>query len=267
VQKSLTVVAVAAFLAIAYFVLRNEFAPDPVGTPVGSDQPLAPVDREPAAPARRAERAQPGEPAVSGPAAEPALPLPALAESDDFVRERLADFDLPAEWVAQDDLVRRLAVFSDNATRGEMARRRLRFLAPEGAFRVIERDGRTRADPRNAQRFDAYLDLLEEIEPERAATLIRQIEPLLDEALAGLGSPRSGRATLVEAVERVLDAPAPMPGAELVRPKVLYQYADPALESLPPLEKQLMRIGSQNLARLKDWLARFRLALDGGASR
>ncbi len=187
----------------------------------------------------------------------PAAPLPALDESDPFVRERLAAFDLPATWVAQQDLVRRLAVFLDNATRGEMARRWLRFLTPAVAFRVVERDGRVFADPENARRFDPIVDRLGRIDPNRAAALVAELEPLLDEAVAALGSPEASRDVLLEAIDRMLDAPDPVPDAELIRPKVFYEYADPGLESLAPLEKQLMRLGPRNLDRLKAWLARF----------
>jgi hypothetical protein len=41
---------------------------------------------------------------------------------------------------------------------------------------------------------------------------------------------------------------------EVVQPKVYYQFADPNLESLKPLQKQLLRMGPQNLARIKGYL-------------
>jgi hypothetical protein len=44
---------------------------------------------------------------------------------------------------------------------------------------------------------------------------------------------------------------------ELVRPKVFYEYADPKLERLAPLQKQVLRMGPDNVRRLQDWLARF----------
>ena len=56
-------------------------------------------------------------------------------------------------------------------------------------------------------------------------------------------------------------APAPQGDPELVQPKVLYEYADPALENLPPLEKQLLRLGPKNLKRLKTYLVRLRSEL------
>jgi hypothetical protein len=41
---------------------------------------------------------------------------------------------------------------------------------------------------------------------------------------------------------------------EIVQPKVYYQFADPNVESLKPLQKQLLRMGPQNLARIKGYL-------------
>lgn len=257
-QKILTGVAVVVLLAAAYFLFRGEFqngaSPAVDRLEESSAKPPFPQVVDP-------EEDEAPEPPSAGPTPEPLAPsetvtLPPLVESDAFVRERLDALGVPHGWTADKDLVRRLAVLLDNATRGELPRRTLRLPKPETRFAVVERDGRLFADPRNAARFDPYLDGLEAVDPSAAARFFETIEPLVDTAFRELGSPESGRAALQEAIAVVLGTSPPPGDLELVRPKVFYEYADPKLESLSPFEKQLLRIGPRNLSRLQTYLKR-----------
>jgi hypothetical protein len=253
-KKGLGLVAAVAFIAAAYFILRSEFASEPASAP---PTPIRTLPARPPEPAPVPDEGPDDRP-LANPNPAPSVALPPLAESDAFLRERLEPFALPPLWVGQDGLVQRFAVLVDAATRGEWPRRPLRFLEPSEKFRVVEREGRLYGDPRNSMRFDSDLDLLESIDPAAAAGLLRTIDPLLETALQNLGRPVNGRDVVLDAIDWVLGAPEPVGDPELVQPKVFYEYADPALENLPPLEKQLMRLGPQNLKRLKAYLTRLR---------
>jgi hypothetical protein len=256
-KKALGVVAVLVFLGVAYFLLREEFerpTPAQPATTIESAPvrlvmpPSPPVDKT---------REIPVAPAPT----TPAVVLPPLAESDPFIRDELGPFALPPLWLKQDGLMQRFTVVVDAATRGEWPRRPLQFLKPEAAFAVTERDGRFYADPENAERFDSDLDMLEHIDPAAAARLLTTLDPLFEAALRNLGRPVNGRDVLLDAIDGVLAAPEPQGDPELVQPKVLYEYADPALENLPPMEKQLLRLGPENLRRLKTYLKHLRIEL------
>lgn len=255
-------IAGLVFVAAALFLFRGELgwearevAPPPVVEP--RPEPRMPVPRPPTAPDDDAMPAPPRPPAE-----RPRVELPPLARSDAFIRERLEAFGLPAEWVGQDDLVRRLAVVTDAVTRGEWPRRPLRFLQAPGPFRVIERDGKLYPDPRNATRYEPDLELLESIEPAATARFLELIEPLLGEALAELGLTTSGDLALREAIDAVLETPVEPGPYALVQPKVFYEYADPAVEARAPFEKQLLRLGPENAARLKTYLRRVKESLE-----
>lgn len=263
-KKTLALGAVLLLLAIAIFFLRDELGPAPTPAPSLPGTPSEPPPPPAQPPTARPEpaAAPPGEaPVEATPAPAPEIELPPLARSDPFVREQIEPFALPPLWVGQDELVQRFAVLVDAATRGDWPHRPLRFLKPAEPFRVIERDGRLYADPGNARRFDAQLDLLESIDPAAAAKVLTTINPLFEAALAGLGRPVKGREVLYDAIDEVLAAPAPAGHPELVQPNVFYEYADPALEASSPLEKQLLRLGPDNLRRLKGYLVRLRVEL------
>lgn len=184
------------------------------------------------------------------------LVLPSLEASDDFVREQVSPLSPGmTEWLKQDDLVRRFAVVVDNARAGDYPRRQLVFLTPTAKFPVRQDGDRMVLDPEGYHRFDSFVDTAISIDPQKAAALLRTLSPLLVEALKELGAKDSDPTTAIrESIEQVLATPDLQGDIEVVQPKVYYQFADPTLESLKPLQKQLLRMGPQNLARIKSYL-------------
>ena len=186
---------------------------------------------------------------------EPTLPL--LSESDAWVRESLGEWSLPAEWLAREELIARLSVVLQNAAQGQLPRRQLSFMAPSDVFPVVKEGEVIFADPAGYARYTPYLDLLEKMPPARAAQLLNQMEPLLMEAFALLGERTSLQNSLQAAASQIealpeLDAPV-----LLVQPNVMYLYADPELESRSELDKQLLRMGPDNVRRFKAYVAEF----------
>lgn len=265
-KRGLIILGVVVFAGAAFLLLRT--APtSPPPPPAPPDLPLErpePRPEPPSVPRDPSHDTEPGDGRSDEAIPVDPLPtviLPPFDESDAFVREQIAPFSLPAEWVAQDHLLRRLAVFVDNAERGELSRRQLEFAKPEGRFRVIEKDGKLYADPNNARRFDPYLDRLESVDPATLAKLLGTLGPLIDDALEELGSTMRAGDALRAAIDRILEVPVQADALELIQPKVLYEYADPDFESLPPLDKQLLRLGPMNFARLKIYLRMLRAGL------
>ena len=206
----------------------------------------------------------PGEPAAasaSPPADAPIAtppPLPPLNESDGFVRSQAAGFELPETWTKDDDLVRRFAVLIENVGKGEAPPKRLGVLSPAEKFPVRQEGDRFFLDPAGYARYDPYLDRLERLAPASLATFIDLLGPLFDEALLELGQQNDVDAAALAAIDRVLAAPALDGEIELVRPGLMFEYADPALEALGGLEKQLLRMGPHNTRRLQAYLQRLR---------
>jgi len=205
-------------------------------------------------------------PAVDAPVepAEEAVVLPALDESDPYVRaELLASAPKLADWLDRDDLVRRFAVIMDNAALGEVPRRQLTFLAPAGRFSVIARgDNRFVMDPQGYARYDGFVALFTSVPPKDVAALLTRLAPLFTEALHELGEPsEEPLATLRDGIAMVLATPELDTPVELVQPKVLYQFAEPALEALPPLQKQLIRMGPEHVRQIKAYLREVEAAL------
>lgn len=261
--------AAAIILGLTYYLRQvgpQAEPPAPAVEPLQAPQ----ADPEERTPARSLEMMEetPPSPAI----AEPVLVLPSLDASDAFVRERLPEslhLSLPEAWLEKDDLLRRVAVVLENANRGEIPKRQLAFLAPDGRFtiREVEREGEQDAlkfvDPQSYARYDRYLDMLEVLPPAGLATLFADAGPLLTEAMAELGTQDAVVPQLLVAIEQILAVPVIRGDVELVQPKVLYEYADPALEGLSDLQKQVLRMGPDNVERLKAYLEDLRQRLTG----
>lgn len=268
-RYAMNALAVVAIVAAAWFLFRDEVrlpaseeppiaepVPAPSPAPMPSPTPIVAPDPPPVSPASAPEVA----PKTAGP------PLPPLGESDPLARERAEAAGVPAGWIAGDHLLRRFSLAIDGAGRGDLPARALRLPRLALPYRVLEIDGRFYPDPRNARRFDAVLDVIEAIEPEVAVATIDRLAPLIETGLRELGRDGSARAVALDAIDRALSGPAAVERPELVRPNVLYRYADPALESLPALDKQLLRLGPRNRARLEAVLRDLRAALTRPAS-
>ena len=198
--------------------------------------------------------------------------LPPLDESDDFVLAQL-DNCLAALVLGSpggspkgpEHLLRRATAVLENAARGELSRGRLMLIAaPAGDFQVEQRGDRYYIDDRSFRRYDAAVDALTCMPPERLAPLVRLLRPLLTQALRELGLPDVDVNTVLDnALRAVLAVPVPQLPIEVVRKDGAYAYAHAKLEAASPLSKQLVRLGPDNLDRLQRHLQELRSLLRG----
>ena len=198
---------------------------------------------------------------------EPEIVLPELNSSDTFVRENMRLLDAAsqwADWMERDELVRRFAVIVENASRGDLPRRQLEFLAPEGRFKVRKLPGEIYLNTQNYTRYDGFVDVLMRLPIEPTARFLVTLEPLLAPAFQELGIAETDAGSLLGmAIDQALKTPIVHGEIKLEQPKVLYKYLDPGLERLRPLQKQLLRMGPSNTLRIQTFLRRLKLALEG----
>ena len=244
-------IAVAIVLGLLFWP-----SDDPEPEPPQAPEPVAkPISAAPPVPARPAVAPAPVSPPPIP--VDPAdLPPPPLNDSDGWVREKLTNAAIP--WLAETELVRTFATVLENASRGEVPRNLLGFMAPRGGFDVQQRGGITRPTSSSYSRYDSYVQALLSIPPEQAVTLFRSADGMLTEALRELGiSDPEPLAMLVDAAAQINGTPVLEQAPALAQPKVMYTYADAELERLSPLQKQLLRMGPDNVRMTQAWLDEF----------
>lgn len=224
----------------------------------------------PKAPAQAVTRPAPlAPPAVQNPVPSPsgpaAQPLPALADSDGPIRDAVTGLigQAAGEHLLRPDmLVRHLVVTIDNLSRKHAAVE-LRPVKPvPGQFLVKGDDQHATLDPSNYQRYAPYIQALQMLDAKQLAAVYFRFYPLFQQAYQNLGYPNGYfNDRLVETIDNLLETPDVSGDIALVRPNVMYQYADPMLENLSAGQKVLVRVGPQNEAIVKAKLKELRAAI------
>jgi hypothetical protein len=127
---------------------------------------------------------------------------------------------------------------------------------------VLDASGEAAISAANSARYVPYVRVLESLDT--PALIKRYVEsyPLFQRAYVELGFPNANfNDRLVAAIDDMLAAPEVSGPVKLVRPKVLYQFADPELESRSAGQKIMLRMGGENAARVKAKLREIRREL------
>ena len=184
-------------------------------------------------------------------APEPEIELPAVDDSDSFVRDLVAALSSHpglAAWLVSDGLVRRFVVAVDNVADGTNPSQHIQFMRPDQRFAVAGEEPNVRIDPRSYRRYDTHAEIVSSLDTDGTAELYLMLEPLMDEAYTELGYPDSRfRNTLERAVNQLLEAPLVDDPPAVVRRATFYEFLDDRLESLTPVQKQFVGTGPVNM--------------------
>ncbi len=275
-NKSLTIIAAIAVIGLLFLVYLAATFETPEGTrTVAIEAPVpiapAPVERviapepiaqtviDPAPAVVQTLIEVPPEPAVI----EEVVELPTLNMSDAFVLARLGALETGArllELLSSEELIRRFVVFVENVSQGSLPQLEypVRRLQQPMAVREVD-ENLYEMQTVSYQRYTPLIDALTAVNPEQALAIYRTLKPLFQEAFAEIGYPnRNFDEVVIRAIDNVLNAQTAEGPFQLVKPKVMYVYADASIESMTPVEKQLLRMGPQNAEKLKAALAQYR---------
>ncbi len=158
-----------------------------------------------------------------------------------------------------DMLVRHIVVTVDNLPRKRVAIE-LRPVRPvPGHFGVAGDEQASTLDPANYARYTPYVKLVQQIDLQQFSALYFHYYPLFQQAYQNLGYPNGYfNDRLVAAIDDLLAAPDLQGPIPLVRPNVMYLYADPKLEELSAGQKALVRMGPANASIVKARLRELR---------
>ena len=191
--------------------------------------------------------------------------LPSLDKSDQFIRDRLVLLsekrDL-ALWLTTDDILRRSVSYIDGLARGVILSNIFPLSAPKEKFST-HRDGQTIwLNAGNYERYDDTVSVLSSLNMDLAAQIFHLTRPLLEGAFSELGyRPRQMDGIILTALDQIMSTPVIIEPIQLSRDSVNFKFSDFELESLTPLQKQLVRTGPDNTRRLQKQAKLLRTAL------
>jgi hypothetical protein len=220
-----------------------------------SRPPLLPPAPHVEAPPAREAPAAPQGPQHPIASAEAPHPLPTVKESDPALRDAIGGVigaDAFQRFFEPEDILHRIVATVDNLPRKSYASRLDPVKTPTTPFATTGKDDALAIAPANAARYAAYLRVLEAVDPDKLVGAYVHFYPLFQKAYVDLGYPNGYfNDRLVEVIDNLLETPDVEGPVRLVVPHVLYEYADPDLQSRSAGQKILLRMGRENAARVK----------------
>lgn len=194
------------------------------------------------------------------------IPLPPLDDSDGYFKLAIEDLfgDGVGEILVNSALIEKLVATVDNLPRSQVAERVRPAGAPLGDFEVLpgENEDSFILGPSNYQRYDAIANRLAAADPDRVVETYRRFYPLLQEAYVGLGYPgKYFNDRVVEVIDHLLATPQIEGPVRLVRPNVLFEFANPEIQALSAGQKLMIRIGNDNAVKVSRLLEAIRVRI------
>jgi DUF3014 family protein len=213
-------------------------------------------------------QAKPAAAPQTQPAAEQ-IALPPLDASDALVRElvsRLSSHPTVAAWLTTDGLIMNFVVVTTRIAEGQTPASELKVVGPVPPFSIRKAGNRVYIDPSSYRRYDRYAEAVGALDARGAARLYETLKPRVAEAHRRFGSAESeADRTLERAIIELLRVPV-VDGDLAVEPQgVGYALAEPRLEELSPAQKQLLRMGPENVRKIQGKLREIatHLGIDG----
>lgn len=259
----IAIVLVLVLIGLAYFLFKPDTSiPEPKAT-----KPVQPLVKE--------------EPkVVEQPLAEFEAPktatevesLPELNNSHEALLKNLKSLGSEnlLDLLVTQELIRKFVLAVNGIQEGKVVYEYRPVVSPAPPF-VVESfnvvvDGievtQERVSNKNFARYQAYVQALALLDTDATVNLYKRYYPLLEEAFRELGLKKKNfHSVLIGAIDNLLAAPDIQGDLLLLRPKVFYQYADPALEKLPQTHRLMLRMGPENARGVKASLRQLRAQL------
>jgi len=250
-------IAILIGVAIAGgLLLTNSLPPDDLApAPAPASQP------EVSPPAEVETLAEPEQTPVPEtkpePAPEPARPpLPSLQESDATVRDALADVPLGTagqQFLLPSNIIERTTSVVYLMAQGEVPYKLMPIARPKATFPITDDGLQVTADPEGHARYDAFAVWIQSLDIESLLAAVDWLLPLFREAWSFYGESESSfDQAVLYALDLIIYTPeVETSDARLFRKEAVWLYEDPTLEALPPIQKQLLRMGSANASAIK----------------
>ncbi|CAH9064193.1 hypothetical protein PSECIP111854_03388 [Pseudoalteromonas sp. CIP111854] len=218
-------------------------APETVEIPASANRNEIPIEVAPATPS------------------EPELP--SLDNSDEVVKQTVAEImtEKALALIVSDDMVRRGVVFVENLAKGQIAEKHMPVKKPQEPFMALE-DDIVITDPNSFERYTPYVDMLSSMSTAQIVRMLNKFQPLIAQAYEEIGYDGNDfNGTLDKAISELLSTPIPKNNVPLIKDSVTYRYAYPEWEQLSEAQKQFLRMGPENMERVKQRLSALQKSL------
>jgi Protein of unknown function (DUF3014) len=189
------------------------------------------------------------------------IALPDLLSSDGPFRQSVLKVSPGlGQWLVADQLIRRYMMIFNDFAQGIRVSKHLSFIRLEEPFAALQNDNTLYLAPKGYRRYDVLAKTLSLADAKAAVAVYRQFRPLM---LQEFSYPKdiTLESVVSKALGEILAAPVIEGPLELVRPSLFYKFADPRLEVLNPVQKQMIRMGPENMRLIQQKCREFLVEL------
>jgi hypothetical protein len=214
--------------------------------------------RAPTEPSAPAAAKKPSAPQQAQQEAGDQITLPPLEETDPIVRQlvgRLSSHPAVAAWLTTDGLILNFVMVTAGIANGEAPVGELKAVGPVGRFRTKTVKDNIYIDPASYRRYDRYGEAVSALDARGAARLYVTVKPRVRDGYRKLGSLGAEFDPVLErAIVELLRVPVVAGEVELEPKGIGYAFADARLERMSAAQKQLLRMGPENVRAVQNKL-------------
>ncbi|WP_371194281.1 DUF3014 domain-containing protein [Glaciecola sp. SC05] len=157
-----------------------------------------------------------------------------------------------SRFLVSESLLQKFVINANNLANQEITLKDNLLVAPDREFSIYQQADKIWIDRASFQRYTPYVDAIESVDTDALLSAYESYKPSLTEKFAEISRPGDDLdQTLIRAIDELLNTPlVPVP-IEVISETVMYKFADPKLEGLSGPQKQMVRMGPDNMRRLK----------------
>lgn len=165
--------------------------------------------------------------------------------------------------IVNDSILANMVASVNNTAQGTLPENVSLLTPPATEFSVFKQADNQFITPESFTRYNVYAQTFAEIETEDMLALLDQYEPQIMAQFEQIALPNAQfTSTLINAINRLLDTPSVNLPIPVISDSAMYKFANPQLEALLPAQKQLLRMGPDNMRLVKAKLRELRTALE-----
>lgn len=165
--------------------------------------------------------------------------------------------------IVNDSILANMVASVNNTAQGTLPENVSLLTPPATEFSVFKQADNQFITPESFTRYNVYAQTFAEIETEDMLALLDQYEPQIMAQFEQIALPNAQfTSTLINAINRLLDTPTVNLPIPVISDSAMYKFANPQLEALLPAQKQLLRMGPDNMRLVKAKLRELRTALE-----
>ena len=196
-------------------------------------------------------------------------PVTIIDTSDAAIKSALleiANTPIVGRLLVNDSLLQRFVVTVTNMADSDSAPNFQLLVPPEQPFRIYQQADRQWIDAASYKRYTSYVDALETLDNDQLIALYETYQNDIQEIYSEIGDANTPfTEVFIEALDEILDTPEIPTPVEVYSDSVMYKYKDERFENLSLPQKQLLRMGPDNMRRVKAKLRELKQALIDGS--